>query len=425
MWTNKKGAVKMKLDILVGITMLLLFCTLPAAASDNTLGIFGNANEDDTIDQQDVTYTEQIILEYSNQTQLADAKYDDKVDVLDVTQIELIILGREKELTLVDGAERTVTVKKPVERVIPLVTRDLEIIGVLGPEAEAKVIGVSRQIGDNIECNVYLQDISELPTVGSWTNPDYEAILNLNPDLVISYSTKAAEIDEKISGGIAVVGFGSSTPEIIMEELVMLGYILGENDRVRHYVDDFHDEYLGIIKARIDELPEDEKYKVYVEGTKDYRTYTGTSVAQQFVDLSGGRYIFADLEGGPFVTVDPEEVIVRNPDVVIKYVGTTEAGFGMVDPSVIEARREDVLNRPELSEVSAMKNGNVYLMSSELSYGLDYPVLVAYWAKWLYPELFEELDPHAIHQKYLTGFQETDYDLDEHGIFVYPPLEIN
>ena len=35
--------------ILLGITLtLLLFCcTLPAAASDYTLGIFGNANEDE------------------------------------------------------------------------------------------------------------------------------------------------------------------------------------------------------------------------------------------------------------------------------------------------------------------------------------------------------------------------------------------
>ena len=34
--------------ILVGITMGLILLTLPAAASDYTLGIFRNANEDDT-----------------------------------------------------------------------------------------------------------------------------------------------------------------------------------------------------------------------------------------------------------------------------------------------------------------------------------------------------------------------------------------
>ena len=392
-----------------------------ASEDDYVLDIYGNANEDETIDMRDLTYVKLIFFGKKPETELADAKYDGKINPLDFIQIKLIIVGKEKELTVIDGADRIVTVKKPVERIIPLFKRDAEVIGVLGPEAKAKVVSVSRQIGDSVECNVYLQDAGNLPTVGNRYNPNYEAILSLNPDLVISYSTKAAGIDEKLSGSIAVVGFGSSTPTVIMEELVMLGYILGENDRVRYYIDDFHDKYLNTIEKRIGELSEDEKYKVYVERTKDYHTYTSTSVAQQFVDLSGGRHIFADLEdGSSFATVDPEEVIVRNPDVIIKYVGSTDAGFGVDDPSSIEALREDVLNRPELAEVTAVKNKRVYLMSSDLSHGLDYPVLVVYWAKWLYPELFEDVDPKMIHQEYLTEFHETDYDLDEHGVFVYP-----
>ncbi len=32
----------------ITLTLLLFCCTLPAAASDYTLGIFGNANEDET-----------------------------------------------------------------------------------------------------------------------------------------------------------------------------------------------------------------------------------------------------------------------------------------------------------------------------------------------------------------------------------------
>ncbi len=43
-------------------------------------------------------------------------------------------------------------------------------------------------------------------------------------------------------------------------------------------------------------------------------------------------------------------------------------------------------------------------------------------AKWFYPDLFEDLDPQAIHQEYLTRFQGLDYDLDEYGVFVYPEL---
>ena len=103
----------MKTTILYGIAvglMLLVCCALPAQASDYTLGVFGNANEDDTINMQDVTYTELIILEYRDKTDLADAKYDGKINMQDVTPIELVILGREKEITVTDGADRIVTV---------------------------------------------------------------------------------------------------------------------------------------------------------------------------------------------------------------------------------------------------------------------------------------------------------------------------
>jgi len=47
-------------------------------------------------------------------------------------------------------------------------------------------------------------------------------------------------------------------------------------------------------------------------------------------------------------------------------------------------------------------------------------IQVAYMAKWFHPELFEDLDPKAIHQEYLTRFQGLDIDLDKKGVFVYP-----
>jgi iron complex transport system substrate-binding protein len=53
----------MKANIIVVVMALCLLLTSPVAASDYTLEIFGNANEDDTINMQDVTYTELIILE--------------------------------------------------------------------------------------------------------------------------------------------------------------------------------------------------------------------------------------------------------------------------------------------------------------------------------------------------------------------------
>lgn len=49
--------------------------------------------------------------------------------------------------------------------------------------------------------------------------------------------------------------------------------------------------------------------------------------------------------------------------------------------------------------------------------------MIPYMAKALHPDIFDNLDPKEIHQQYLTEFQGLDYDVSEHGVFVYPLLE--
>jgi iron complex transport system substrate-binding protein len=88
------------------------------AEDDFVLGIYGNANEDDTIDMRDLTYVKLIFFGKRPETELADAKYDAEINPLDFVQIKRIILGKENELTLVDSADRIVTVKKPLERIV-------------------------------------------------------------------------------------------------------------------------------------------------------------------------------------------------------------------------------------------------------------------------------------------------------------------
>jgi len=69
--------------------MLLVSFTLavtPAAASDYTLGIFGNANMDDTIDEDDIEYVEEIIEGTNGRTELADANYDGEINDGDITR---------------------------------------------------------------------------------------------------------------------------------------------------------------------------------------------------------------------------------------------------------------------------------------------------------------------------------------------------
>ena len=425
----------MKLNtILVGITMTLLLLASPVAASDYTLGVFGNANEDDTVNMQDVTYTELIILEYRDKTELADAKYDGDIDILDMTQIALIILGREKELTLVDSADRVVTVKKPLNRIVTCNRHFLEMFQALKVPKD-KVVGVP----DGIKrpgYDILYPEFQDVPIVAGGYNPgsapDCEAIIGLYPDVVLLYaaytgSDAAADLLE--SAGVTVVRLNFNRPHIpnmFQEEVKKLGYVFGKEAEAEELLD-FYEVCQNSIKETVEGISEEDKPKVYAESWNSYVT----TERYARIEIAGGRNIFPGMSYEASISVDPEEVVSQNPDIIVK-MATAEgvAGYELdvADTVGMAEIREEIMSRPELQNVNAVKNGKVYVISGYIMAagprsGCRYFVQDAYDAKWFHPELFEDLDPKAIHQEYLTEFQGLDIDLDEKGVFMYPPLD--
>ena len=398
--------------------------TLSTASKDDyVLDIFGNANEDDTIDMRDLTYVKLIFFGKKSETELADAKYDGKINPLDFIQIKLIIVGKEKEITIVDYTDRIVTVKKPVERIVLGVPMAADVTRMLGEQD--KTVGVDKWTKKR---EVYYPELSKLPSVGGYP-PDAEMILSLNPDLVITweYDITSFHLDEQLPG-IPVVAFRLTVPTGITEEEVMkLGYILGKKDRAEEFFDDFYDKYIDLIKARTEGLSEEKKPKVYWEIWTTYKTYGANSYAQQAIDIAGGRNIFADVEKSYF-DVEAEEVAWRNPDIIIKttqgYGGAGNFGYESDDPSDFQALRESIMNRIGLAGVSAVENERIYVLYGPLINGMAQPIAVAYCAKWFHPDLFEDLDPQGIHQEFIDKFcPDLDFDVSEHGVFVYPPLK--
>ena len=409
--------------ILAKLSLCLLLLASSAAASDYKLDVFGNANEDETINMQDVTYTELIILEYRDETDLADAKHDGKINMQDVTQIELVILGKEKELTLIDSADRIVTVKKPVERIVEISFTSVEVMRSLKLEMN-KLVGVSKSTKDKM---TFFPEFSECPDVGESSSPNYEVILELQPDIVVLYalghSAQMEEIRSTLSAAdptIGVVGFSFNKPSIFIEEVQKLGYVLGKRNEADEFIE-FYNDWINAVKERTEEIPESEKPKIYFElAYGPYRT-CGTGYFGERVEMAGGNNIFRDLSGS--CTVDPEEVIERNPEIIV--VDTWAGSYDEDDISVLIDARDEFVSRPEMSGVDAVKNGRVYVVThKDFYYGPSHFIAIAYMAKWFHAELLEDLgNPQVFHQEYLTRFQGLEYDLNEHGAFAYPPHE--
>jgi iron complex transport system substrate-binding protein len=239
------------------IMILLAFISpniMPVIAADFTLGIFGNANRDCTIDEDDLEYLQGIIDGTNEAVDLADANYDGQIDEEDIAQIEAIISGDERSLTIetftiYEGAE-VVTVPKPVERVV--------VLAISGGEATKcvnsadKVVGVGSGFSEDKNLAIF-PHLSQLPQVGKWSDPDIEAIVSLDPDLVIADLRwpDPEKLEDKLRGfGIPVVRMGFTYPDFSLQEMMILGYLLDGSDSAEKFVE-FEEGYLDLIEDRL------------------------------------------------------------------------------------------------------------------------------------------------------------------------------
>ena len=437
-----KNKILAFLEIAIVLCSVFLVATLPAIAAeqnqtkqevsaseittasedDYVLGVYGNANEDDTIDMRDLTYVKLIFFGKKPETELADAKYDGKINPLDFIQIKLIIVGKEKELTLLDDYitenypnEKPVTINKPVERMIVLSTYATEAVRSL--KSMNTIVGVpTYTVTQHAR---FFPELIELPTIGSGFKPDIEKVIELEPDMVLAYakSPKPKEFDDKLPESITVVHLDFSRADLMIEDFKKLGYILDKRDEADE-IADFYEEFNSKINERVEGLSENEKPRVYIEhrgsSLSKYRAIGKGTGADDACTMAGGVNI-ADHSG--YKTLDAEWVIVQNPDIIIMHVFTSVGcGYEHDDTSELEAVRDEIMNRPELAKVTAVKEGKVYCISIQVTTKPRYSVGISYLAKWFHPELFEDLDPRALNEEYLDEFQGMPY----RGVYAYP-----
>jgi iron complex transport system substrate-binding protein len=435
---EKRKKMKTKNRLMAVVLCSLFLVTLPgigiaAAQEDETLDIYGNANEDDIIDMRDLTITARMILRLEDETELADANYDGRISVADMTQIGLIILGRESKLTLVDSRDRIVTVNKPVDRIISGDVLMAEGISLLG--AWDRVIGRDSITTDEL----FFPGVSELPVIRtpgfdpSFIN--YEKVFELDPDIYLSLPMNFPDWTDAIDTlepDIPIVRLEFADPETLVENIRKLRYVLNTEEKGEEFIA-FYEGVVNDIAEETAGLSEEEKPRVFVWPffpgyTEQYAILAGDmpGIQSQF-EIVGAINIAEDLTGW-FPYVSAEWLIGEDIDVILCGVSPAPVlpgvcGYGIDDTTLIRKTRDRVMDaeeNPVLGGSDAVTNGRVYLYSLKMGTSNRFVVAMAYWAKWLHPELFEDLDPKAIHQEYLTDFRGIDYDLEEHGVFAYP-----
>ena len=369
------------------IALCLLPVVMPADAAgytefawawDDTLTVYGNADLDDVIDEDDIEYVQGIIDGTEDETPFADANYDGRIDEDDITQIKLIIAGEEKELTILDMDNRTVTVPMPVERIVATGHGSIHTLIQLG--AEDKIVGCSHP--DQWSALRYAApELDDLPDTGgpSKTKFNVELAVSLEPDVIFACSSGGGFGDVDMiqdKSQVPTIAVSSGEDLWFVDELRTIGAVTGNDDKAR--------DIIAYTKEKVDEIsditskvPDEDKPVIFACGcAKSLTTSCGTT---HEIELAGGLCV-PGAEWGQ--QVSKEQIIKWNPDVIV---------IQWASPEWIK----EMLSDPVLQNVNAVKNGRVY--STIGGYWGDAPLdqhmaSVYYLAKLFYPDKFEDLD---------------------------------
>jgi iron complex transport system substrate-binding protein len=334
-------------------------------------------------------------------------------------------------VTVTDAAGREITIDLPVERVCylnPAIAEGLRIV-----DAWDRVIAKDNYTFDTI---IFpgIEDLPELPYANSGLI-DYEKILELQPDVLLVLpaggSIDLEEAIAKLEPEVPVISvFDTYNAETWSKGIELLGAIMQQEDKASEFVT-FVQEIENTVTSKTKGLTDTEKPGVFLKVSgwtiDQFSSFTNElAFIKKLMDVAGGRNIAAGLPsmGGWVQDIDPEWLIIQEYDYVLVDIWRSyypgAMGLGVKDTSLVETVREELVNMSELSDSKAVADGNLYLMDHELIMSIRYPMLLAYTAKILHPDLFSDMDPEAFMNEYLTRFLQIEPCSGSYGVFMYP-----
>jgi iron complex transport system substrate-binding protein len=280
-------------------------------------------------------------------------------------------------LKLIDDAGRVVVVKSEPRRVVSMAPASTEILFALG--LGDRVVGVTRYCNYPTVVNEMKKNGS-LTVIGGYWDPDVERIAALRPDLVIGYASVPphVEVAKRLeSMNVTVLLLFPRSLNDVFDSIILVGKACGKLKEAQELVAQLKVRAESIVK-KVQGLS---KVKVYYELWFDPLMSIGPGTfIDELIGLAGGENIFHDAKS-PWPVVDSEEVIRRNPDVIIL------PKTYMTDYNV---SIEQVKSRPGWQAISAVRNNRVHFIDEDIIVR-EGPRLVdalEVLAKYIHPEAF-------------------------------------
>lgn len=195
-------------------------------------------------------------------------------------------------------------------------------------------------------------EVRSKPRVSTFKEANFEAIEKPAPDFIITYSDVQAEITkEAIHRGLPVLNFNQRSVSEIFEFIALIARLVDRQEKGNALIAEYQAElqHIADAAARFPRKP-----RVLFEEWHD-PIISGIEWVEELIEIAGGEPIFPEFRKARKAmdrVVEPEEVIVRNPDVILA------SWCGM------KVKKEAICAREGWDRIEAVRKERVYEIDS-------------------------------------------------------------
>ncbi len=341
-----------------------------------------------------------------------------------------------KPIEITDVTGRTVTLKKPAERVVlqwsgaggPFFT----ISALMGKDTPKVIAGMDTSLQDYRadmwkHFTAEMPELAKIPVVGTVGDKTFNAeqVVALNPDVIfIPVDLKdqyESDVKPKMdAAGIQTIyiDYHAEKLESHQKSIEAIGKALGKEERAAE-INKFYTDRVTRVLDRVSKINKP-KPTVYIE--------VGINGPEEFGNSFSGNYSWgalATMAGADVITKDaikksspinPEFVLEKNPDIIMimgsywpKKPTSMRLGFEATEASSQELLKAFTTERQGWSALKAVENKQVYSAHHGLPREVFDAAVFEYLAKTFYPEEFEDVDPEATLKEFYDKFLPFSY----------------
>ncbi len=191
--------------------------------------------------------------------------------------------------------------------------------------------------GRTVYCN-YPEQVNEIPIIGSFTEIDFERILKINPVIVFFSGNLTKQSKGFLNSiGTKYIDIKMESYETIFNGLLILDSIIETGFNI--------DSFKMYMDSILDRSKSEESLSVYIEiGNKPSISAGKDSYIGSILEKMGYRVV--SFSEKPYVSINQEQVVLSNPDIIIIMSGAT-----------------NIINRIGWENIKAVKGNRVIIMN--------------------------------------------------------------